>query len=1605
MLVIALSLLLAVAQPALAGPAEPPYFDDFLWEKIAAAPGQNLRIHRSDQLRGFAIKAGDSAHFLLPTGRVLRLELTNAQATEFVVLAGDGGGLFAPQNLQRQSERLWVLPATFESRHILIANRAIETMTLQVLQGRQSVRFMPPLALSSNLNGAGKAILFESSQTRRHYVQAAPGQPATFSDNGRPGRLITRRLGGMPVEEINPLTLTLSHPAGTETRTVATQAASRQPLLLGDCWHMAGPASQTIINPLSSKSTQWRIEPDSPSVIRFEQPHSSWHWRGSNHPDRDWPVAEDAQTALTLNYQSQLRAALASGLPNAESLALYSTLRATGTAEPLLETSDLETFWRRQTFWRSLSGKAINGPSESLRAKVRRLRAPRSHSQASPPAFDRASAQRQVELAPTLDWLRLQPGNPVDFALPERHVDSQLRIWVLLEADIQTEQQLGLVLDHQQPRWLVLRPMGELSARNFDNAVATLQTLGAAELATGGANGPSQQRLLTQLLQFPLVDAVQSTLSLGHSVNKLRLQLPPDNKAIWIAAQYRTPRSAALTEAKALQLINQPASLWNSLQAALRGLTVGDGEQEIHLAPLQRLIQARAETFLNDIEADQPVNRPWAGNGTEKSAVSALPNAVHSWSDILSTLESQFSLGLRRRLLKGLAIYGTTAAVRDPAGRLLASELQQESSPLAWQGLLAVRIREHGDQQALLALATSLSAQGDVRMAFLAALAAPPGRARQLSLNELALLYGWSPLSPQSRDNTGVHDSVAVEKLKHTNTGANLRHDDGVAALSLRQPWPTAPSQHAGQYMIYSPERETYFSRWSTSADASLRLPVSGPAKIHLTLRPLHLTADGRLDTDVKVTAGNRTQIIAVHYNAVRNKLQVVGDPRRAGDAVRQTIHLGDGDGILEISSPIPLLIGIEASDDSVTRKLRPRMTPNLSRWLADPVWRREPPVSIRTVSDCRLVNQTTAVLLPEQALMAAPDTIDLLVEEHHGDEIQSLSAAWREFPDQRGTLWQQALAVANQGQDAVETAAALRRLGRGRWQRLDQVLRSSGLVTETVSGWDPESPTAAMRRNLLQPERGDWLVGADRVATLVVDLLEPTDLGLEFRLKRLPFAVRGSAQLRLTIGDQDRFLTVQSSTPSRQDFSLPAGIHEIRAQRLDRWDDREVLARALRHNGDRWESIERTLQRDYHVSTVERPLVVYLDEPVWLRINTWDGQNHAVTYRIVGAAGELELPPPTGSQQAFYRVFGYQPKWDDEERPPPEIYHRAITRARLPLSAKGVEDALPNQIRVAEHVRPPGGDNGTRGLGLGFQRRLELDDAGSDELEEFTQLDLTWRKQLANRDSHWQGEVMLREHLQGAAVVGTRHWYEWRPQHSPWQFQIFGSAYLQQDQATDRGARSYFLRARSSRRVEWSDRWRHRSELNVFARHLNAIAEQVDDFRLIDQDVATRYKLAHKNGWSVSERLIWRWRLDSELYWDAGLRGNEWGDNLLDQFSVTAGWRNYLGGLTVDAGLRTRRFFDDDDRTAASTNTRLFASFEWLDWPAANWGWRARLGLVYDIERGETSAQLRLAWFDDDGRGTRDFRPNSLAFRRLHNRRLQWRDARHTRSLESVVP
>lgn len=575
------------------------------------------------------------------------------------------------------------------------------------------------------------------------------------------------------------------------------------------------------------------------------------------------------------------------------------------------------------------------------------------------------------------------------------------------------------------------------------------------------------------------------------------------------------------------------------------------------------------------------------------------------------------------------------------------------------------------------------------------------------------------------------------------------------------------------------------------------------------------------------------------------------------------------------------------------------------------------------------------------------------------------------------------------------------------RWSQIHGTSQSGSWRNVRLEESRAESPRWRARRALLRPvtAQNERVLRGHQQIGFTFETYAPSIIRVDFATEAPLYARSVNLTAMLEVNEAEPIpIKLQASGILRSEvLTLDPGPQHLRA-----WIENPIIGQCVRvtlhsrvsltHSNfsgllaDQKPVIE-PLRRRYQISTSDDPLRVRVDGPAVLRIDRWIGDRACVDSMVIEDAGvhEIVIPPPTGDEEALYRIFQREFEKSNPSQPRPMIQQGS--RALLPPATVD-PDAL-FSARPPISALPLGGqEDGTWSTTSTVRQRSLFgeDPQGRTRLDQHLELALIHRYHSELRESWFETGGLLRTRQRGGPTVGIYHRLRAEPTGWPATIQLAAEAYLQwpegsRTSTTGTSEHAISGAATVQRVVPINERWTLTPTVGIFTAEMSLDSDSEFREGALDPDVFTDYRRDHRYGGVLSPRLTWRPTLDTRLFVRSTVVTNEQFD--ADQVRGSFGFTQFFRGAIFRAEYRYARLLEDDDRNTARDRQQIEADLSYELWTNAHSRLEARSALEHNLSNGDTGFFVLFAWHFGNGRGFRDFAPGRLQFRSLRELRV----------------
>ncbi len=571
-------------------------------------------------------------------------------------------------------------------------------------------------------------------------------------------------------------------------------------------------------------------------------------------------------------------------------------------------------------------------------------------------------------------------------------------------------------------------------------------------------------------------------------------------------------------------------------------------------------------------------------------------------------------------------------------------------------------------------------------------------------------------------------------------------------------------------------------------------------------------------------------------------------------------------------------------------------------------------------------------------------------------------------------------------------------------WERVNSSFESAGVrqlpLTEQM-----QSPYRRVRQALLDG-LSDSAILLTGTGIEGLELFTPDPLNIDINLTQLvlPHEVNSTAEVMIQLDDNEPKLVRLVKSESTIQIQLQPGDHALRLWLKEPKQQQFVSVRL-----NRAESLVPLFEdetRTFHIAAPNQPASFYVKGPAWVRVEEWLPQNYSTEYRYVDEGWQSLTFEARQHEDRYYRLSTLRPLGETNRSLEP-------IRIKASLAAPALVSSLPliSPEPIAwetEDLYSPGKGLTSWGGYLGLVERVagSEDDVVPTQGSSLMEGGVSFRFHQQERQLFGRSDLFMRRFEGSQELLGAKQWVDLYSEDSNWLMGFFGEAYFQPKKVEGLGDNHWALRLQGSveRTFHLTSQLRHEPGITLNHRWMSLDSVPLEVLSEIDPDVYSPYKDDHRRSLIFSDRLTWTPRHDQRAYLEGALVSNESLNPFdFDHLEVTTAVRQLFGSVAAEAGLRWRRYFNDDDRNTSLNRKRVFVGGDVIRWGTGSYALTLRGEASYDIERNGFGWVLRIGYENNAGRMSSAKRPDEVDF--LHLRRSQQREHVETNHLEPLYP
>jgi hypothetical protein len=839
-------------------------------------------------------------------------------------------------------------------------------------------------------------------------------------------------------------------------------------------------------------------------------------------------------------------------------------------------------------------------------------------------------------------------------------------------------------------------------------------------------------------------------------------------------------------------------------------------------------------------------------------------------SDILKNLGENY---LSEHILRAQFVHETNPEFRAMVLKKLMEYYQASSDNVAKQIFYAAALKIHPTSEVFQALAETLASNGSFDLAMTVSLFLEEAKQPISATLKAAYQLGWWEVMNVFIHRLGNAEQYYWIALKdrmfkqYTDVLENFKKSNTLEPMTgrIRSDFITS---HAGGELMYSIDRDLYTQTYRATREKPLKLKFTGPLRLRLETRPLHLNDNVReIDGWVEVRSKQKLWVSAINNNTASEGLMLVGNKKETpGRRVVSEIFFEAGCHELEITGgDTPIVTTVEAVtiENPVEKFSVDNQVENVEEKIARLLWLSE--------KDPKRYSEALAFSLSIANRYPLNAALEPLINRF------SQNSTW----------------------DSVSTAS------------------NAGIRTVAMEGWQFTAPNLRVRKALLPA------LGIDEAVVfgneyLILSLVNPTsdDLQLELQMADVPNLLAQNMTVNYQLDEAiAKNIQLTPDVPKQVlNIRVPQGEHALRIGIENPLVGQLLRVRVSEKNGKK---IVHKLEMPYEVATQQDPIIAKVIAPAWIRIDEWRSGKTVTSYRYVASSTEvLKLFPKQDRKEALYRLYVRVPFSGKTN-----TFARQVPYKTDPVpEAKNADGYY--QPKVSLHYRkcnPLNVHNSTWSLGGLYNERIDIDEQTLQHLiERYFELNGAYRRYAEDIRTYLNTGILGRIREKGGNTFGLSEQISYSPYLSPWSFNLDSSGYMQRPKNT-KTEWSLFVRGAMTQRRDISPKLYHLPTLATFKRFLSLSTTQGGLYSggVLDQDIFTNYKSLHRFGIEISDTFVYRPKMDTLLLLYMGAISRE--DYRIftpDHTATSVGCKQLMGDYRLNAEYRFQRFYKDKKHT-----------------------------------------------------------------------------------------
>lgn len=571
------------------------------------------------------------------------------------------------------------------------------------------------------------------------------------------------------------------------------------------------------------------------------------------------------------------------------------------------------------------------------------------------------------------------------------------------------------------------------------------------------------------------------------------------------------------------------------------------------------------------------------------------------------------------------------------------------------------------------------------------------------------------------------------------------------------------------------------------------------------------------------------------------------------------------------------------------------------------------------------------------------------------------------------------------------------------KWERLTNVMESSGEIHQTIKGWHPESELLRVRKQLLSsPTKGLEILYHNLLTTYSFSLNQPKDVVLRLHLLSTSYTKTNPIVVEITVDNKIHKFQLNREAPLQQlSLSLPSGKSSLGLQIPDRIANQYVAYELLETYPEN-QLLHPEQKRHYFISTRQEPIQLRQLGPGRIRVHEFSQDFDKIkTFYLSLDEGwqTLQLKPSSGKSSLF-RIF--ERKVVNREQ-----VSTLIRPDTLPYRAKEYHKIDSNKMHNFDQALIPNrflydSDNMLAANIKWQQRRNTNEDAKSSKIAHFYEASFTHWGESPLRISSWQNRLYFRYFDEGEKSFGLRSLIKFPNQVLSGRLSFQSLIATQKANFFNQGKKwqhHEFAKIEWQQRRQYADDWWIQPKINFFVRNLS-LNQDNGNRNILDRDVYSDYKNEHQHGFSIGSKWLWMPTRDTIYYWDKKLISNEFSEGFRpDLLSSSLGTEHLIGSVYVDLEWNSILYLTDQDRENKINRNRISLELDKVfESSSVMAPWRLGFNIDYRIENREWTGSLEISALLDKYQDPLKFNPWQNSFSELLREKRAF-DSRKTSS------